>query len=173
MMDLSLLSPTVAKPAHVLSTTAREVAHLDFVVDSHESPVTSNPIEDDDLLMLNPTLRKQFVYYTTAANVTNLETMTRSSFTKFVRDCELDTMVTPPLTEADLVNIFARACGTSKLMNFRQWLTASQFILQRAFPAQVSRCPPVHSCLESGHLPFPCVIPTTSSAKLVRNWKRS
>lgn len=161
MMDLSLSSPTALKPANATSTSIREVVHIDLVVDSHDSPTTHKTIENDDLLMLNPTLRKQFAYYTTAANVTNLETMTRSSFTKFVRDCELDTTATPPLTEADLVNIFARACGTSKLMSFRQWLTASQFILQRAFPDQVNRWPQAQSSRESGYSPYSCVAPTT------------
>lgn len=144
MMDLSHSSLTVLKPANVTNSTSitREVVHINSAVDPHrnsiDSPATPNTIDDNDLLMMKPTLRKQFVYYTTAANVTNLETMTRSSFIKFVRDCELDTMSTPPLAEADLVNIFARACGTSKLMTFRQWITASQLILQRAFPEQVN-----------------------------------
>uniref|UniRef100_K3X8P7 Uncharacterized protein n=1 Tax=Globisporangium ultimum (strain ATCC 200006 / CBS 805.95 / DAOM BR144) TaxID=431595 RepID=K3X8P7_GLOUD len=85
---------------------------------------------------MNPTLRKQFVYYAMTTNVTNLDSMTRSSFIKFVRDCEIDSLPAFSLTEADLVNIFAKACGASKSMTFYQWLAACQILFQRVFPLQ-------------------------------------
>lgn len=140
-MDLSLTSYSVLKsPATASSgttTTNHDVSSLppgDHL--SISSPLASRTATDE-LLVVNSTLRKQFVHYTMAANVTNLETMTRSGFTKFVRDCELDTLPSPPLTEADLVNVFAKACGTSKSMRFHQWIAACQLLLQRAFPLQV------------------------------------
>lgn len=144
MMDLSLTSPASTKARNATTTTARH--HLHASAQVHASPAvpdygssgdTTSRTIDVDLLLMNPTLRRQFVFYTTAANVTNFETMTRSSFVKFVRDCELQALVTPALTEADLVTIFAKACGTSKLMSFKQWIAATHLLLQRAFPDHV------------------------------------
>ncbi|RLN88997.1 hypothetical protein BBJ28_00004117 [Nothophytophthora sp. Chile5] len=39
-----------------------------------------------DTLLMNSTLRKQFAYYSMAGNVTNLVSITRSNFVKFVKD---------------------------------------------------------------------------------------
>lgn len=145
MTDLSLTSPTVSAATSSKTPTAATAIKSnvlsDEVVPQHSPPPddSHHDAPDDLLLLLNPALRRQFVFYTTSASVTNLETMTRSSFIKFVHDCDLHVLPSLPLTEAELVNIFAKACGTSKLMTFKQWITAIQLVLHRGFPGQV-RC---------------------------------
>lgn len=79
-------------------------------------------------LAINATLRKQFVYYTMLGDVTNVESMTRTSFGKFVWHCNLHEVATPPLTDPDIGGIFARANGVSLLMTFEQWLVACELI---------------------------------------------
>lgn len=128
MTDLSLTPPSLSAAGSSLQVQPTKVG-------------VSSRTGQNDLLLLNPTLRRQFVFYTTSASVTNLETMTRSSFVKFVHDCDLHTLTCPALTEAELVTVFARACGTSKLMTFKQWTTAIQFLLERAFFPDQTRSP--------------------------------
>ncbi|TYZ69424.1 hypothetical protein PybrP1_012726 [[Pythium] brassicae (nom. inval.)] len=131
MTDLTLTSPSASA---VVSTLL--ALHTTGGTQRGMSPRAGR----DDLLLLNPTLRRQFVFYTTSASVTNLETMSRSGFIKFVHDCDLHALTSPPLTEAELVNVFAKACGTSKLMTFRQWTAAIQLLLERAYP-DLAQCP--------------------------------
>ncbi|KAF1320242.1 hypothetical protein FI667_g12599, partial [Globisporangium splendens] len=137
MMDLSLTSSTSSASQSPASTsrsdttaTARSSSHHHVVDHSSTLPPASHTAIDE-LLVMNPTLRKQFVHYAMTTNVTNLEAMTRSSFIKFVRNCEIDSLPATPLTEADLVNIFAKVCGASKSMTFHQWLAACQILFQQ------------------------------------------
>jgi hypothetical protein len=109
-------------------------------------------------LQQNSTLRRQFVYYTMLGDVTNLVSMTRCTFLKFVKDCELHRLPQPPLSDPDIDSIFSHA--TSRLasspqagsprttrrhatesprasggtgMVFADWLVACNLIFQRAF----------------------------------------
>ncbi|TMW68551.1 hypothetical protein Poli38472_006019 [Pythium oligandrum] len=96
-------------------------------------------------LLTNSTLRRHFAYYTMAGSITNLATMTRSNFAKFVKDCTLHTLVSPPLTDPDIDSIYATATrGTNPQeqhhrrerahMTFVQWLVACELLLQRLEP---------------------------------------
>lgn len=90
-------------------------------------------------MLSNPTARRQFAYYTMAGNVTNLETMTRSNFVKFVRDCGLHLLPGTSLTDAEITNLFTVACGCSRTMNVLQWARAIELLFERTAgtPSQV------------------------------------
>lgn len=82
-------------------------------------------------ILSNPTARRQFAYYTLAGNVTNLETMTRSNFVKFVKDCGLHLAPRSSLTDAEITNLFTVACVCSRTMNILQWARAIELLFER------------------------------------------
>ncbi|KAG3254740.1 hypothetical protein PI124_g711 [Phytophthora idaei] len=91
-----------------------------------------------ETLLMNSTLRKQFAYYAMTGNVMNLVWITRTNFINFVKDCKLDMVPTPALTDVDITNIFAAATGTGKAMDFAQLLAACILILKRSQHLQVN-----------------------------------
>jgi Ca2+-binding EF-hand superfamily protein len=138
-----------------------DYGHLPNSSRSHSSAHRSRENATSQLyarLQQNSTLRRQFVYYTMLGDVTNLVSMTRCTFLKFVKDCELHRLPQPPLSDPDIDSIFSHATSrpASSLqvcsprttrrhatesprasggtgMVFADWLVACNFIFQRAF----------------------------------------
>jgi hypothetical protein len=128
MMDLSLNH----EPSKASLNNLAEPSRPEAVMPPHQA--TGVMLET---LVMNPTLRKQFAHYAMTGNVVNLVRITRTNFIKFVKDCKLDLLPTPPLKDVDITNIFAAATGTGKAMDFAQLLSACSLIFKRASHLQV------------------------------------
>ncbi|GMF31157.1 unnamed protein product [Phytophthora fragariaefolia] len=135
MMDLSL--------RHESSKASRKGSAPPHFDDSNtERPTSGKSVHDSppldttgamlETLLMNQTLRKQFAYYAMNGNVLNLVWISRTNFIKFVKDCKLDLLPTPPLKDVDITNIFAAATGIGKQMGFAQLLSACILIFNRA-----------------------------------------
>lgn len=114
-----------------------------YAVDRTSTGIDS-PASCSEWVLSNPTARRQFAYYTMAGNVTNLETMTRSNFVKFVKDCGLHQVPGASLTDAEIANLFTVACTCCRTMNVLQWARAIELLFERTAgnsPSQVRILP--------------------------------
>ncbi|KAJ0394928.1 hypothetical protein P43SY_003147 [Pythium insidiosum] len=130
LMDLSLGGSTACSGSAMMSSTPLPSARS---VDTSAERPTAAGANWATRWLASSTLRRHFVFYTMAGNVTNLESMTRSSFVRFVKDCRLHESATPPMVDAEINNIFARCSKREDTsgMTFPQWVCSFALLWRR------------------------------------------
>jgi Ca2+-binding EF-hand superfamily protein len=124
--DIHILDDMLLHPPIQVKHTQEYKEMIDFSLYPRETlseEMIGQFLHPEEMLRQDPMYRRIFVHYAMAGNVTNVETITRSHFLKFVHHCELPSLAKVlgkmkiPLDEIEIFRIFLIA---SKYVHQRQ-----------------------------------------------------